>query len=103
MGFWPSGAFPQTVGRAAGKSGQSSFFCKSCLRCCYTSLQTLCCLCWYVYVSMERECYLISFGMKYPITPLPCPWAIASTLCVGNVVSVEHGAQKRYVHEDESE
>ena len=34
----------------------------SCLPCCYTSLQTLCCLCWCVYVSMERERIITVLG-----------------------------------------
>ena len=85
MGFWPSGVFSRTVGGQLVNQFSLVFFCKSCLPCCYTSLQTLCCLCWYVYVSMEREGYLISFGMKYPIKPLPCPRATVSIGCVGNV------------------
>ena len=44
----------------------------SCLPCCYTSLQILCCLFWNVYVSMEREKLFMS--------------------------AIDHPSRKRYYH-----
>ena len=85
MGFWSSGVFLRAVGRAAGKSVQSSFFVSRVFDVATPHCKPCVALCWYVYVSMEREYYLILFGMKYPIKPLPCPRTTVSIRCVGNV------------------